>query len=193
VDADSTNAHAWVNLGNVLLAKGDAQEARAAFVKATELAPDLPMAWFNLGVCLGRCSLPKEAASALHRALKLEPGYTPAYESLALLLNRLGNYAEAAEVYRDWLVQEPQNPIAKHMLAATAGQGAPARADAAFVRQTFDNFATTFDENLKALDYRAPQWVAERLVRTVGIHALPARHFRRRGLGRHALLFRLSR
>src|SRR6266436_5689102 len=48
VEADSTNSHAWLNLGNVLLAKGDAQEARAAFVQATELAPDLPMAWFNL-------------------------------------------------------------------------------------------------------------------------------------------------
>ncbi|MDB6087520.1 MAG: hypothetical protein JWN85_304 [Gammaproteobacteria bacterium] len=171
VDADPTNAHAWLNLGNVLVATGDAHEARAAFVKATELAPQLPMAWFNLGVCLGRCSLPREAAAALHRALKLEPGYIPAYESLALLLNRLGSHAEAAEVYRDWLAQEPHNPIAKHMLAATAGQGAPVRADDGFVRQTFDNFASSFDENLKALDYRAPQWVAERLAREVASHA----------------------
>jgi predicted TPR repeat methyltransferase len=171
VEADSTNSHAWLNLGNVLLAKGDAQEARAAFVKATELAPDLPMAWFNLGVCLGRCSLPQEAASALQRALKLEPGHIPAYESLALLLNRLGNHAEAAEVYRDWLVQDPGNPIAKHMLAATAGLDAPARAEDGFVRQTFDNFASSFDENLKALDYRAPEWVTERLAREVPSNA----------------------
>jgi predicted TPR repeat methyltransferase len=171
VEADSTNPHAWLNLGNVLLATGDAQEARAAFVKATELAPELPMAWFNLGVCLGRCSLPQEAASALHRALKLEPGYVPAYESLALLLNRVGNHAEAAEVYRDWLLQDPGNPIAKHMLAATAGLEAPVRADDGFVRQTFDNFASSFDENLKALDYRAPEWVAERLAREVPSNA----------------------
>lgn len=168
VEADPGNPHAWLNLGNVLLAGGNPQEARAAFVRSSELAPEMPMAWFNLGVCLGRCREPKEAAAALQRALKLEPGYVPAYESLALLLSRLGEYSAAAEVYRDWLVQDPENPIARHMLAATAGRSAPVRAEDAFVKQMFDNFAATFDENLESLGYRAPQWVAERLAREIG-------------------------
>lgn len=167
VEADPGNPHAWLNLGNVLLAKGDAQEAREAFTRSTELAPDLPKAWFNLGVCLGRCRLPKEAAVALQRALQLEPGHIPAYESLALLLYRLGEYPAAAEVYRDWLALDPQSPVARHMLAAMGGKDVPARADDAFVRHIFDHFADTFDENLAALGYQAPQWVAERLAREV--------------------------
>ncbi|MGH9652285.1 MAG: tetratricopeptide repeat protein, partial [Bryobacteraceae bacterium] len=146
---------------------GKSEEARAAFTKATELAPDLAMAWFNLGVCLGRCKQPSEAASALHRALKIEPGHLPAYESLAVVLHRLGNYEEAAEVFREWLAHDPGNPMALHMLAATSGAAAPARATDGYVRTLFDDFAASFDENLASLQYRAPHLIAERLGREV--------------------------
>lgn len=165
VEADPSNPHAWLNLGNVLVILHKDEEARTAFTKATELAPDLAMAWFNLGVCLGRCKQPLEAASALHRALKIEPGHLRAYESLGLVLHRLGNYAEAAEVFREWLDHEPDNPFARHMLAATSGADAPSKAADEYVRQLFDDFAANFDENLTSLQYRAPQLVAERLGR----------------------------
>ena len=164
-EAEPSNPHAWLNLGNVLVILGKQEEARAAFTRATELAPDLAMAWFNLGVCLGRCKQPLEAASALHRALKIEPGYLPAYEYLGHVLYRLGNFAEAAELYQEWLVHDPDNAIARHMLAATSGQGAPSRAANEYVRQVFDGFADSFDERLASLRYRAPQLVAQRLER----------------------------
>ena len=165
VEADPKNPHAWLNLGNVLVILHKDEEARGAFTKATELAPDLAMAWFNLGVCLGRCKQPLEAASALHRALKIEPGHLRAYESLGLVLHRLGNYAEAAEVFREWLDHDPDNPFARHMLAATSGAEAPSKAADEYVRQLFDDFAANFDENLASLQYRAPQLIAERLGR----------------------------
>lgn len=167
VEADANNPHAWLNLGNVLLMNGDKEAARSAFEKATQLAPDLPIAWFNLGVCLGRCRLPDEAASALHRALRLEPGYIPAYVSLATLLHYLGNYTEAAEVYSEWLTHDPGNPMATHLLAAATGQDAPSRANDGYVTQLFDDFAESFDENLTALKYRAPELIAERLKREI--------------------------
>ena len=167
VEADSSNPHAWLNLGNVLLVNGDKEAALTAFEKATTLAPELPMAWFNLGVCLGRCRRPDEAASALHQALKLEPGYIPAYISLATLLHYLGNYTEAAEVYREWLTHDPGNPMATHLLSAATGQGTPTRANDGYVRELFDDFAASFDENLTALKYRAPELIAERLQREV--------------------------
>lgn len=165
VAADPSNPHAWLNLGNALVILKRDEEARTAFLKATELAPDLAMAWFNLGVCLGRCKQPLEAASALHRALKIEPGHIPAYESLAVVLHRLGNYAEAAEVFREWLAHDPDNPMARHMLAATTGGAAPSRASDGYVRTLFDDFAAHFDENLASLQYQAPQVIAERLGR----------------------------
>ncbi|MGH2449179.1 MAG: tetratricopeptide repeat protein [Chloroflexota bacterium] len=165
VEAEPSNPHAWLNLGNVLVIAGNQEEARTAFTRATELAPNLAMTWFNLGVCLGRCKQPREAASALHRALKVEPGYLPAYEYLAHVLYRMGNFAEASEVYQEWLVYDPENPVARHMLAATSGTGAPSRAANDYVRHLFDDFAESFDERLASLQYRAPQLVAQRLER----------------------------
>jgi predicted TPR repeat methyltransferase len=171
VEENPSNPHAWLNLGNVLLVNGDKERARAAFEKATQLAPKLPIAWFNLGVCLGRCRLPDEAASALHQALKLEPGYIPAYISLATLLHYLGNHTEAAEVYREWLVHDPGNPMATHLLAAATGESTPSRANEGYVRQLFDDFAASFDENLTALKYRAPELIAARLESSIASDA----------------------
>ncbi len=168
VEADATNPHAWLNLGNALLVGGDKERSLAAFEKATQLAPKLPIAWFNYGVCLGRCQQPDKAASALHQALRLEPGYIPAYISLATLLHYLGNYTEAAEVYREWLAHDPGNPMATHLLAAATGQGTPTRANDEYVRQLFDDFASSFEENLTALKYRAPELIAERLRQETG-------------------------
>ena len=72
---------------------------------------------------------------------------------------------EAIGVYRNWLEREPANPVAQHMLASCGGQAAPARADDAYVRQTFDSFANSFDEQLlNNLDYRAPQLLVDALV-----------------------------
>lgn len=170
-EADPSNPHAWINLGNVLVKLDKDEEALGAFTKATELAPDLPIAWFNVGICLGRCKRAHEAASALHKVLKLEPGYLPAYDFLSRLLHRLGSYAEAAELYREWLTHDPDNPIALHMLAATGGAEIPTKASTAYIERLFDNFASGFDANLESLNYRAPQWVAERLGRLVAADA----------------------
>jgi predicted TPR repeat methyltransferase len=87
--------------------------------------------------------------------------------SLATLLHYLGNYSEAAEVYREWLVHDPGNPMAVHLLAAATGQAAPIRANDGYVQQLFDDFAASFDENLTALRYRAPELIAARLEREV--------------------------
>ena len=162
------NAHGWVNLANALILTGDTQEARAALTKATELAPDLAIAWFNLGVCLGRCRLPLDGAAALHKALTLQPGYIPAYQSLAIVYYRLGDYAQAAQVYREWLAQDPENATARHMLAAMSGEQAPTRADHRYIRETFDDFASSFDESLRLLDYRAPRLIAAALTEAIG-------------------------
>ena len=168
VEALPGNAHAWVNLANVLVMTGATDEARTALTKATELAPDMAIAWFNLGVCLGRCRRPRDGAAALHKALTLEPGYIPAYKSLAMIYYRLGDYAQGAQVYREWLAQEPGNVTAQHMLAATSGQATPTRADHRYIREMFDDFASSFDESLRLLDYCAPQLIAAALTEALG-------------------------
>jgi len=54
------------------------------------------------------------------------------------------------------------------MLAACAGKEAPARASDAYVQQVFDALAERFDENLRRLQYRAPQLAIEALAASAG-------------------------
>src|SRR5215471_10583944 len=65
--------------------------------------------------------------------------------------------ANAAQIYRAWLEEEPDNPIARHYLIACTGTDVPARASDAFVEAVFDRFAASFDSRLEGLLYRAPE------------------------------------
>ena len=71
-------------------------------------------------------------------------------------------------VYRQWLADEPDNPVPKHYLAGCTGEAVPARAEDAYVEVTFDAFAESFDANLEHLTYRAPQYVGAEVARLCG-------------------------
>jgi predicted TPR repeat methyltransferase len=58
------------------------------------------------------------------------------------------------------LREEPDNPIARHLLAACSGQQTPKRASDSYIERTFDDFAASFDAKLEQLHYRAPELVA---------------------------------
>jgi predicted TPR repeat methyltransferase len=53
----------------------------------------------------------------------------------------LGQRDQALQLYREWLAEEPGNPIVLHQMAACLGQDAPDRASDAYVATVFDNFA----------------------------------------------------
>ena len=161
VKSQPRNAHAWTNLGNALTASGALDEAIKAFRTATDLAPTMPEAWFNRGVCARQLKEAEEALECFRKAVEHGPGYAAAYDALARLLYRARRHAEAAEIYRKWLACDPDNPTARHMLAASTGENVPSRAGDAYVADMFDAFADTFDENLHDLGYRAPQLLAD--------------------------------
>ena len=70
----------------------------------------------------------------------------------------LGRHDQAADVYRQWLEREPDNPVPRHMLASCGAAEAPPRAADDYVRDVFDGFAESFDEQLiQNLGYRAPE------------------------------------
>ena len=75
----------------------------------------------------------------------------------------LGEIGEAVNIFEEWLEEEPDDPIALHMLAACTGRDVPARASNGFVERTFDSFAASFEAKLEKLSYRAPALVAAML------------------------------
>ena len=158
-----TNPHAWNNLANMLLACDRSQEAADAYEKATQYGPQMAEAWCNRAVCLRRVRQYDLAIDCFLKTIELKPQYEVVYERLGMMLYSLGRFRDAADVYRKWLEQKPDNPVARHMLSALSGEDVPARADDEYLRVLFDRFATSFDDNLTELGYRAPELLASTL------------------------------
>lgn len=155
------NCDAWNNLGAVLRALGRLEEAGNAYLKAIELNPETVYAYNNYGNLLSGQGRAKEAVAFYCKAITLAPGHPDSKRLLGIAYYTLGQIEAAAGVYREWLKEEPDNPIARHMLASCSGADVPRRASEEYIVKTFDSFAGSFDQKLESLAYRAPQLVAE--------------------------------
>jgi predicted TPR repeat methyltransferase len=160
---DPRHANAHSNLGVLLRAIGKPDEAEAAYRTAIRLNPEHIDAYTNLGILLNGLKRTEEAAACYCKVITLRPKHRDARKLLALAHCTLGEIGEAVHVLEEWLEDEPENPIARHMLAACTGRAVPARAANAFVEQTFDGFAASFESKLEKLSYRAPALVAAML------------------------------
>jgi predicted TPR repeat methyltransferase len=158
IDPGHANAHS--NLGVLLRATGHAAEAEAAYRAAIRLDPQHIDAYTNLGILLNGLRRTEEAASCFSRVITLRPKHKEARKLLALAHCALGEIGEAVAIFEEWLREEPDDPIARHMHAACTGHDVPARASNDFVERTFDGFAASFESKLGRLSYRAPALVA---------------------------------
>jgi predicted TPR repeat methyltransferase len=108
------------------------------------------------------------AESSLRRALEVQPNLSDAYELLGKLLYRDGRSDEVAALYRNWLHNDPANPVAAHLVAATGGASAPGRASDAFITSLYRRAAPQFDATAESLGYRAPQLLHENVSTVLG-------------------------
>ena len=93
----------------------------------------------------------------------LDPDQAGSKIMLGIALMTLGRKEEAVAHFKKWLQEEPDNPEARHLLAACSGKAVPGRAPDAYVKSLFDRFAENFEESLSGLEYKAPQLVVEAL------------------------------
>ena len=163
IAVDSGHANAHNNLGVLLRATGQPVEAEAAYRAAIRLDPGHVDACANLGILLGGLKRTEEAAACYCKVITLQPKHRDARRLLALAHCMLGETHKAVRIFEEWLVEEPDNPVACHMLAACTGRAVPARASNGFVEATFDGFATSFEAKLARLSYRAPLLIAAML------------------------------
>jgi predicted TPR repeat methyltransferase len=85
----------------------------------------------------------------------------------------LGERDKALEIFNEWVANEPDNPIALHMVAAVSGRDTPPRTSDACVEAMFDRFAENFEMILAELSYRAPRIVAA-MVEDAGLRPVKA-------------------
>ncbi|HEY0801975.1 MAG TPA: tetratricopeptide repeat protein, partial [Steroidobacteraceae bacterium] len=170
IDAAPGNPHVWNNLGNILYARGERDEALEAYERAVALQPNLSAGWHNLGNLHRRAKRLDRAIVCFQNVLSVDgagakPGadFRNALESLVNLLQRTRRTEELAQTLMLWRSHFPDDPVARHMVAAVTGKDVPPRASAEYVKDLFDRFAESFDHTLKMLDYKAPQMLAEAL------------------------------
>jgi predicted TPR repeat methyltransferase len=161
------------NLALVLEAQQRFQDAFEAYAELLKQVPQLSLAHYLMGMYLCRHVNETEdleqAVACFRNAIRCDGSNVRALDALGVTLYVLGRQNEAVDAYRGWLDREPDNPVPRHMLAACGGEAAPPRADDAYVREVFDRFADSFDEQLlKNLDYRAPQVLVDVLTGVLG-------------------------
>ncbi|RYD16978.1 MAG: tetratricopeptide repeat protein [Lysobacteraceae bacterium] len=101
------DAHILGNLGGVLSALGDADNAVRVFARAAEVAPAHAGNWFNLGLALESLARHDEAGAALRRALELAPDHLGARLACAANLAALGDIEGAAAAWRAAIAVAP--------------------------------------------------------------------------------------
>lgn len=168
IELDPANADAYNNLGTLQKAQGRTEESEAAYLKSLELEPEHINALTNLGNLRSDQGRHDEAVALYWKAINLNPANHQARHRLGYAYYAVKQFAAAAEAFRLWLQVEPGNPVAQHMLAALSNENVPGRASNAYVEQTFDGFAASFDAKLEMLSYRAPQLIAAAVRRAVG-------------------------
>ncbi len=117
--ANQLNRHqgfnsAWppLNLGTLLLNRGDISEAEAYLREAVSCDPKLPQARFQLGTLLEKQEKYREAIQELNEAATLDPSYPEPHYALARVYRTTGDLknSEAAARTFQTLKQKKQEP-----------------------------------------------------------------------------------
>ncbi len=153
------HANAYSNLGVLLRATGKPVEAEGAYRTAIRIEPSHIDAYTNLGILLTGLKRTEEAVACFCKVITLRPKHREVRRLMALAHCTIGEIDQAVKIFEEWLAEEPDDPIARHMLAACTGREVPARASDRFVAETFDSFAASFESKLARLSYRAPALV----------------------------------
>lgn len=148
------------NLAMLLLGTGRVDAAVDELERVALHVDDVDV-WRALGEAHLRQKRFSQASDALERAVRLRPddeellrSTCHAYElTLDLLERSLAPLPTVQSHLQRWLRIAPDDPIARHALAAHAGADVPARCSEGYVRRTFDQFADSFDEVLGVLGY----------------------------------------
>lgn len=155
------HANALNNYGTVFRAQKEYEKAIEYYNRAVQFDPKLSDAYFNLGYSLKKLKRTDDAIAAYRKAVDLGPYDPVLYKSLGTLLYAEKREKEAIELFERWLDIDPENPTARHLHAGFSGEHVPTQASREYITQTFDSFASTFDEVLEELEYRGPELVAE--------------------------------
>ncbi len=164
---DPDNVRAINNLGTIAMARGDERTALRQFLEALNRDPDFVEAIFNAGTALQQLGDLHEAEKYYLDALARRPNLPRAYRYLAEIYRSGDRIDERIDILDRWLEVSPDSATARHLRASCETDHAPERASDDYIREEFDDFADTFDETLKKLEYKTPALIDDLIRKTV--------------------------
>lgn len=167
---DPEHVEAAYKLANLRKAAGRLGEAAKLYDRVLKRAPQHAEARNNLGAVLQAAGRPEAAELCYREALRARPSLAQPWLNLGRLLQEQARNFEAAALYREALAAGHDAGVFGHLLVALEGAEArnTPRAPDAYVRETFNAFAASFDARLDSLGYRVPQRLADLLRAVIG-------------------------
>ena len=157
------NIKALVGHGDACFGFGDYYEAEKSYRKALKSDPNNSDVLFGLAATLRVTESYEDSAKIYQRAFKSEPSRWEAYWELAYSLEMAGDLVGAEKAYQRCLRAHPNHCMAEHLLSALVGSNTK-RAPAAYIRDLFDDYASSFeDELIESLNYQSPNQIRELL------------------------------
>ncbi len=114
LEQDPSRAQLHLNLGRILLRRGQTKESIRHLRQAVKARPNLVAAWFHLGNGSTQLGDMDKAIEAYQRALKIDPSHDGAYLAIGQIFLEKGDQANALRYWRHWQkVAKRPEPIAK--------------------------------------------------------------------------------
>lgn len=151
------------NLGVVKLRLGKPGEAIEYLQQALAQQPDHLEALGQAAVSLAELGRSEEALNYLDRSLALDATQESAWSLRGNLLRELGRREQAIHAYKEALAHGADPETTGFYLAALGAGALPDAPPQSYVGSLFDDYAEQFESHLQALNYDAPNRLAEYL------------------------------
>ncbi|MBI5889466.1 MAG: tetratricopeptide repeat protein [Nitrosomonadales bacterium] len=163
IEIDPDKYFYWTNLGAAYESNRQPAQAEHCYLAATGIDPNCADAFYLLAALCLKQERYDEARHFNYRGIAVAPASNKSMIALGQAYYELGRVDDAIALFEKWLIVEPDNPVALHLLAAYRGQQVPAQCSKQFIELTFDAFANTFENVLGRLKYCGPQLVQDYL------------------------------
>ncbi|HYW19873.1 MAG TPA: glycosyltransferase [Nodularia sp. (in: cyanobacteria)] len=102
---------AYNNLGNLLKASGDLNNAKIAYETTLKIDPNFVMGHYNLGMIFKSLGLFTDAIACYQKAIRCNPNYAQAYQNLGVVQLKVGNVQASLTAFQNAiLLYQQQNP-----------------------------------------------------------------------------------
>lgn len=166
IKIDSSSKLSWQLLASSQLAQEHYVKAIMTFQKALSLDSENPWLWNSYSQALQANGDYEEALNSALKAIELDPQNNAHHLNFGYMLYEIATEETAIDVtaFADrWHDSHRENPVVQHMSAALNSEEKPAKAEAEYIRNVFDAFASGFEDVLIGLDYQVPRLIEETL------------------------------